>query len=201
MPASAREGARRAQRHHVGLGAAVGEAHALERGKARAQQRGELALPLSDGREIEAPIDGGVQGGLDARLGVAEQARRVLAAEVDVALPVHVLEEAALAPRHRCRKRRVEQHRARVAAGQNGTCALMDAGALGPGGRIPLSGIGQSRLETAVSPGVRHVRPPLPRAPRECRQRCACGPGTHDLPARGCRGSGRSAHTRASRAP
>ena len=118
----------------------------------RAQSNGcELAFPFPDRREIEAAIDGGVQGGLDARLGMAEQSRRVLAAEVDVAVTVHVLEEAALAARHRCRERRIEQHRARVAAGQDAARALMDPGALGARRGIALPGLRQRLIEIAVS--------------------------------------------------
>src|SRR5581483_7181064 len=53
------EGAGGAQRHHVGLGAAVGEAHALERREAGAQEGCQLPLPLAYGRQVEAAVDGG----------------------------------------------------------------------------------------------------------------------------------------------
>ena len=145
------EGPRRAERHHVGLGAAVGEAHALERGKARAKQRCELAFPFPDRREIEASIDGGVQGGLDARLGMTEQPRRVLAAEVDVAVTVHVFEEASLAARHRRRERRIEQDRARVAAGQDAARPRVYPSAFRAGRGIAFPGLRQRRIEIAVS--------------------------------------------------
>ena len=68
----AAESSRRPERHHVRLGAAVGEANALQRRKASAKQRRKLAFPLSNRCKIESSIDGGMQGGADARLGMAE---------------------------------------------------------------------------------------------------------------------------------
>jgi hypothetical protein len=110
-----------------------GEAHTLEGGKARAKQSRELALLFPDGSKIQSAIDSGVQGGLDARFGMTEEPRRILAAEVDVAVLVHVLQQAALAARH-CRwKGRIEQDRAGVAARQNTACALVYPSTLGAG--------------------------------------------------------------------
>src|SRR5436190_12859402 len=92
-----------------------------------------------------------MQGSLDARLGMTEESCRILAAEVNIAVIVHVLEKAPLAARHRCGERRIEQDRARVAAGQDSARLLMYAGARGAGRGIVLPSFRQHFNEIAVS--------------------------------------------------
>src|SRR5262245_30135339 len=82
---------------------------------------------------------------------MTEQASRVFAAEVDVAVIVHVFQVAALATGHRRWKRCIEQNRTRVAAWQHGAGLPMDAVALGPCRGVALSRLRQGAIEIAVA--------------------------------------------------
>src|SRR5262249_16121228 len=108
-------------------------------------------LTLADRGEVEPAIDRGVEGGQDARLGMAEQAGGVLATKVDIAVMIHVLEDAAFTARH-CRwKRCIEQHRAGVAARKTAARMPMDGGTGRTQRIIALPRLGKRAVEVAVA--------------------------------------------------
>ena len=86
-------------RQQVGLGAGVGEAHALQP-EAVAHGAGELRLQQVVRAEVDAGIQRAIHRGADHRMRVAIDAGGVFAEEVDVLGAVHVPQPAALAARN-----------------------------------------------------------------------------------------------------
>ena len=94
---AAGEAARRGQRHHVGLGAGVGEAHQVHV-EALRHHLGELHLALVVGAEVQAVVERRLRRLDDARMRVAIDAGRIFAQQVEVAVAVDVGDGRALAP-------------------------------------------------------------------------------------------------------
>ena len=67
---------RRADRHQIGLGAGIGEAHQLDRREAGADRRGKARLGRIVRAEIEALIERRLDRPADRRMRMAEDARR-----------------------------------------------------------------------------------------------------------------------------
>ena len=72
-----------ADRHQIGLGAGVREAHLVERRKALAQQRRQPGLVFTDGTDRPALVERGDDRIADDRFGLAEEPGGVVPAEVD----------------------------------------------------------------------------------------------------------------------
>jgi hypothetical protein len=122
----------------------------VERGKAGAERLGQLGLRRAGRAEVEAALDRLRQRCADARVGMPEQAGAVLAAEVDVAVPVEVGEGAALAAGHGGGERRVEQDGTGVAARHVPPGARMLRGAGRAGGGVALPRLGDGGVERDV---------------------------------------------------
>ncbi len=119
------QGAGQADRHQIGLGAAVGEAHQLDRRKARADRRRKARLGGSVRAEIDPAVEGLIDRAADQRVRMAEDSGGELAEEIDVFVAVGVPQMRALALHHRQRERLDKDRRAGVAAGQRGAGLLV----------------------------------------------------------------------------
>src|SRR5262249_53393346 len=92
-----------------------------------------------------------MQGSADAQLRMPKQSSGILAAEVDVAMAIDIVQKASLTARHGRWKGPVEKHRSSIAAGQHLPCPQVYAGALRARGRVVLPRLRQGRIEVTVS--------------------------------------------------
>ncbi|MES0214169.1 hypothetical protein NKL07_01860 [Mesorhizobium sp. C280B] len=95
---------RGAESDQVGLGAAVGEAEHVDRREAAAEDPGKALFGLAQCGQAQSSRHGVVEGGIDAAVGMAEQAGSVFAAQVEIGVTINVPKPAALAARHGSRK-------------------------------------------------------------------------------------------------
>ena len=82
--------ARRADRHQIGLGAAVGEAHQVDRRKTVADRPGEPRFGGAVRAHVAAAVERRVERAADRRVRVAENAGGEFAEEIDVFVAVEV---------------------------------------------------------------------------------------------------------------
>ena len=139
----------RGQRHQVGLGARVGEAQQLHGRKAPLHLARQRTFARGVRRQAEAVFQRLGDGGADGGLGMAVQPRGELAQRVEVAVAVGVPQPAAFAAHHGGRKRREEQHAARVAAGQHQRGVVEDVLAGRASVAVAVDGLGQGLVEIA----------------------------------------------------
>ena len=123
--AAAGQGARRADRHQIGFGAGIGEAHHIDRREAVADRRGKPRLGGTVRAEIPAAVERLVDGAADRGMRMAEHPGGELAQEIDVFVAVDIPQMRALAARHRQWERIDEDRRAGIAAGHRGTGILV----------------------------------------------------------------------------
>ena len=116
-PLAARHRPRRLQGQQVRLRAGVGKTHPFQRRKTRAEQIRQHRLVLRRPAQGDAVLQRVAHGGPNARVGMAVEPGRLLRHEVGIAVAVQVRDMAAFAAGQHQRIGRVEQHRARVAAG------------------------------------------------------------------------------------
>src|SRR5260370_14202812 len=84
------DGPRRTDRHQIGLGAGIREAHQLDRREARANCRGKPRLRRGMRAEIEALLERRLDRLADRRMRVAENAGSELTEEIDIFVPVEI---------------------------------------------------------------------------------------------------------------
>ena len=135
------------QRHQVGLGAGVREAHLFDRREPLDDHLGEAHLVRVDGAERPATVDRGVSSGSDRLGGVAEQPGGVVAEEVDVAVPVDVDEVLGLRRRDAEREGVEVQHRSCVAAGEDPARSPRPLGAVRVGLGVAPASLDHGRVE------------------------------------------------------
>ena len=142
------------QRHHVALGAGVGEAHQVDRRHAVGDQLGELGLVGVAAAVVPAVVQRAVDGGADHRMRVAVDAGGVFAQHVDVFVAVGVPQAAALAAHDGERERRIVQRRAGVAARHRLARFLVAAEALGIAVGIGLARLDERGLQIRIDQGL-----------------------------------------------
>ncbi len=143
------DGAGGADRHQIGLGAGIGEAHQVDRRKAGAHRRGKPRLGLVLRAEIEPARECLLDRPADRRVRVAVDPGGELAEKIGIFVTVEVPQPRALAARHRQRERVDMDRGAGVAAGHR---------------RARLAVLGEAfRIACPI------VLPPLRRAPRQDR--------------------------------
>src|SRR5690606_18411096 len=97
----------------------------------------------------------------DRRIGMTVEPGGLLDDEIGVAMTVDVLHVAALAARQRQRKRRIEEHRARVPTRHPEAGRVVEARTLRVGRSEPLFGVLQGSFQVVVDTGgVVHGTPP-----------------------------------------
>jgi hypothetical protein len=142
--------ARARERHHVALGAGVGEAHQVDRRHAVGDQLGELGLVGVAAAVVPAVVQRAIDGGADHRMGVAVDAGGVFAQHVDVLVAVGVPQPATLAAHHGERERRIVQGGAGVAAGHRLARFVVAREALGIAGGIGLARVVEGGLQIRI---------------------------------------------------
>ena len=152
------QGDRGADRHQVGLGAAIGEAHQLDRRKARADRRGKTRLGGAMRAEIDPAVERPVERAADQRVRMAVQAGGELRQEIDIFMAVEVPQMGALAPRHRQRERLDKDRRTGVAAGQRGAGLLVLREALRVARAVHLLRLAERRGDVDIGGMIRAHR-------------------------------------------
>jgi hypothetical protein len=159
--------ARGADRHQIGLGAGVGEAHQLDRWKAGAHRCGKARLGLAMRAEIEPAGERVFDRAADKRVRMAVDAGGELAQEIGVFVAVEVPQTRPLAARHRQRER-VDMDRGAGVAARHG---LARGAVLGEALRViravTLLGLGERRREVDIGGaglGHRQVAPQTARS-------------------------------------
>jgi hypothetical protein len=146
------------QRHQVGFGARVGEAHLVDRWEALTHELGEPDLVDVGGAEAPPAVERGVDGGCHRAWVVAEEAGRVVAEEVDVLESVDVDEPRPLGARDPERERVEIEHGPRRSAGEHPAGLLEQCLTAGPLGGVPLVRRCEPAIETLVHGAMMHGR-------------------------------------------
>ena len=163
---AAGQGARRGNRHQIGLGAGVGEAHQLDRRKTIADRRGEPPLGRALRAKVPAAVERLVDRAADCRVRMAEQPGGELAEEIDIFVAVEIPQMRTFAARHSQRERIDKDRRAGVAAGQRGARFLILREALRVARAVELLRLGERRGDIDIGGMIRAHRPSS--GPRRC---------------------------------
>ncbi len=152
--------ARGTDRHQIGLGAGIGEAHQLDRREARAHRRGKTRLGLAMRAEIEPAGQRVLDRAANRRVRMAVDPGGELAEEIGVFVPVEVPQMRPLAARHRQWERVDMDRGAGVAARHRGTGLAVLGEALRVLRPVLLLGFGERRREIDVGGlGLDHLCP------------------------------------------
>src|SRR5215469_4879871 len=84
------DGARRADRHQIGLGAGICEAHQLDRREPRADRRRKTRLNRVVRTKIKTALERRLDRAADHRVRMAVNPGRELAQEIDIFVPVEI---------------------------------------------------------------------------------------------------------------
>ena len=159
--AAAREAARGRERHHVGFGARIGEAHQIQiEAPGDGLREGHFATVA--GAEIDPGLQRFRDGCLDARMRVPIDAGRILAQQIDIVMSVHIGDPGPFGPGHTDRERRGEEDGTCIATRHDPGGAILHRLRIWMSGHIAGNGLGQGVVQ-AVGPVPVHqaLCPPM----------------------------------------
>ena len=139
-----------ADRHQIGLGAGIGEAHQIDRRKAGAHRRGKPRLGLALRAEIEPAVERLLDRAADRRVRVAVDPGGELAEEIDVFVTVEIPQRRPLPARHGQRERVDMDRGAGVAARHRRAGQAVLGEAFRVVGAVALLGLGECGGEVDV---------------------------------------------------